>query len=118
MEPLVDIFARLALAVAIVGFLATFAEAIVEGLVAPLFKRYKLDTFWLFYIAWAVALGMVLLSGINLLEEFIPPTSPALAWVGRVLTAVIAGRGANFLHDLFSVKRKEAQRLSLIVRED
>ena len=106
---LAEIFVALAVPVAIVGFLATVAEAIVEGLISPIWKRYNLDGFWLFYIAWAVAGGLVLLSGANLFADFIPGESLALAWDGRVLTAVVAGRGSNFLHDLFSAKRKQSQ---------
>lgn len=108
MEALADILAALALPLAIVGFLATVAEAVVEGFISPLFKRYKLDTFWLFYVAWAVSFALVLLSGVNLFGDFIPADTVALAWVGRVLTAIIAGRGSNFLHDLFSAKRTQA----------
>lgn len=106
---LAEMFAGIAGAVAIVGFLATVAEAIVEGLVSPIWKRYELDGFWLFYVAWAVAGGLVLLSGANLFDQIIPAESVALSWVGRALTAVVAGRGSNFLHDLFSVKRKQAE---------
>lgn len=114
MDNLSEIFANLALAVAIVGFLATVAEGIVEGLISPIWERYKLDDFWLFYVAWVVAFPLVLLSGVNLFADFIPPTSPALVWVGRVLTAIIAGRGSNFLHDLFSAKRAQAAQGKLI----
>lgn len=114
MENLNDIFANLALAVAIVGFLATVAEGIVEGLISPIWERYELDKFWLFYVAWGVAFPLVLLSGVNLFADFIPATSPALEWVGRVLTAVIAGRGSNYLHDLFSAKRAAADQGKLV----
>ena len=108
-EALMEIFAGLVAAVAIVGFLATAAEAVVEGLISPIWKRYKLDGFWLMYIAWAVAFGLVMLSRINLFADFIPGDTVALVWVGRVLTAIIAGRGSNFLHNLFSVKRSQMQ---------
>ena len=103
-EALLDIFAGLILPVAIVGFLATVAEAIVEGFIAPIFDRYeklKPHKFWLFYVAWVVSGVLVFLSGVNLFEQFIPD----YAVVGQVLTSVIAGRGSNFLHDLFSARR-------------
>jgi len=108
-QALIEILAGLSLSVAIVGFLATSAEAIVEGIFAPIFDRYeklKPHKFWLMYVAWAVSFGLVFLSGVNLFTDFIPASSPALATVGRVLTAIIAGRGSNFLHDHFSGKRK------------
>ncbi len=107
-EVLLEIFAALVGAVAIVGFLATVAEAIVEGFVAPVFDRYPKLTphkFWLFYVAWAVSGVLVFLSGVNLFEQFIPN----YGIVGQVLTAIVAGRGSNFLHDLFSAKRKQAE---------
>lgn len=103
-----DVMIGLVAAVAIVAFLATVAEGIVEGFIAPLFKRYGLDEFWLFYIAWGVVIPLVILSRVNLFESFIPADSPALAWFGRALTAIIAGRGANYIHDLFSIKRNQA----------
>ena len=116
-EVLLEIFTALVGAVAIVGFLATVAEAIVEGFVAPIFDRYEKLTphkFWLFYVAWAVSGVLVFLSGVNLFEQFIP----AYGTVGQVLTAIIAGRGSNFLHDLFSARRKQAQVNASLVRSE
>lgn len=112
-EALMDIFGSLVLQVAIVGFLATVAEAIVEGFIAPVFDRYekmKPHKFWLMYAAWGVSFVLVLLSGVNLFAEFIPD----YAMVGRVLTAIVAGRGSNFLHDLFSARRASARADRLI----
>jgi hypothetical protein len=47
------------------------------------------------YIAWAVSGVLVALSGVNLFAEIMPS-----AIVGQVLTAVVAGGGANLLHDI------------------
>lgn len=93
--------------IAIVGLLATCAEALTEGLIAPIFSKYNLDTFWLQYLAWAAAGALVGLSGANLFGGVLPPL------VGVILTALIAGRGSNFLHDLFSATAKRAQREKL-----
>jgi hypothetical protein len=93
--------------IALVGLLATCAEALTEGLIAPIFDKYKADTFWLQYLAWAMAGALVGLSGANLFGAILPPL------VGVILTALIAGRGSNFLHDLFSATAKRAQREKL-----
>lgn len=100
-----DVITYSAAALAGVAFLATAGEAIVEGLVAPVFDKYSLDKFWLMYAAWIVTGILVMLSGANVFDEYIP----SYPLVGRVVTALIAGRGSNFIHDLFSsqVKRGE-----------
>lgn len=95
--------------IALVGLLAVVAEGLVEGLVAPLFDKWQLDKFWLTYAAWAVVSILVGLSGANLFVGIFPPL------VGVILTALIAGRGANWIHDVFSraAKSKEAIALQL-----
>lgn len=84
------------MALVIALFLATVANRLVEGLVTPLFVRQGWDKFFLLYVSWAVGAALVLASGVNLFVAYIP--SPA---VGLILTALVAGGGANLLHDLF-----------------
>ncbi len=100
---------------AIVAFLASVSEALVEFFVVPAWSKVKLDTFWLMYVGAAVAAGLVFLSGQNLLAGYLPPQ---LEIVGRVLTALLAGRGSNWVHDFFSAQRKTAvlasQRASIL----
>ena len=82
--------------VAIALFLATVAEFLVDGLVAPVFEKFNLDRFWLRYIAWGVASGIVALSAINLFDSYVP-----VKWMGQILTAVFCGGGSNKVHDFF-----------------
>ena len=87
-----DTLARVAVAV----FLAAVAEFLVDGLVSPAFDKFGLDKFWLRYIAWGVASGVVALSAVNLFDGYIPS-----ALVGQALTAVFCGGGSNKIHDFF-----------------
>lgn len=75
--------------------ISTLANAIVEALIKPIWERYNLDNFWLLYIAWIVAGVLTFLGNINLFEAVFEP-----AIVGLILSAVIAGRASNILHDL------------------
>jgi len=80
------------------AFLAIVANKLIEGLVAPIWNKAGLDRFYLLYVSWLVGGLLVWLSGVNLFKDLI------LSWpVGQVLTAIVAGGGASFLHDLFDV---------------
>ena len=78
----------------VIGFMV-LANRLVEMLVTPLFEKFEWDKFWIMYIAWVVSGVLVAFSQVNLFEAFIPNQI-----VGLVLTAIIAGGGANLLHDL------------------
>src|SRR5690606_622793 len=71
------------------------ANRLVAMLVTPIFDKYSLDKFWLAYPAWILAGVLVWFTGVNLFASFIPN-----ALIGQILTSVIAGGGANLLHDL------------------
>jgi len=78
----------------VIGFMV-LANRLVAMLVLPLFEKFELDKFWLMYVAWAFSGVLVAFSQVNLFAAYIPN-----AIVGLVLTAVVAGGGANLLHDL------------------
>jgi hypothetical protein len=78
----------------VVGFMV-LANRLVEALITPIFDKYELEKFWLMYVAWAVSGVLVWLAGVNLFVEFMPDPL-----VGKILTAIVAGGGANLLHDL------------------
>ena len=81
---------------AMAAFLATVTNRLVEGLIKPVFVKYKWDKDWLMYIAWAIGAALVLATGITLFPGvFVYPI------VGQILTALVAGGGANLLNDLF-----------------
>lgn len=100
------------LTLAIVVTLAAVAEALTEFFIAPLWERRKLDPFWLAYVGAGVTAVLVLLSGQNLLSDylladFLPPI--VSIWIGRVITALLAGRGSNWVHDFWSARRKAVE---------
>ena len=78
----------------VIGFMV-LANRLVEALVTPLFEKYNLDKFWLLYVAWAVSGVLVAFTQVNLFAEYIPNHT-----IGLVLTAIVAGGGANLLHNL------------------
>jgi hypothetical protein len=71
------------------------ANRLVAALVTPIFEKYSLDKFWLMYPSWILSGVFVWFTGLNLFAPFIPN-----ALIGQILTAVVAGGGANMLHDL------------------
>lgn len=79
--------------------IATIANGIIEAIVKPLFEKFELDNFWLMYAAWFVAGVLSFLANLNIFGGVF-----ASAIVGQVLTAVIAGRASNILHDLSDQK--------------
>jgi hypothetical protein len=81
---------------AMAAFLATVTNRLVEGLIKPVFDKFKWDKFWLMYVAWVIGAALVFATGINLFPGvFVYPV------IGQVLTALVAGGGANLLNDLF-----------------
>lgn len=82
------------------SLLSLITERIVAALVAPIKQRWPdLNLWWLLYPSWVLGGLIAYFANINLLAELVPNLDPLL---GRVLTAVIVGGGANLLHDLFA----------------
>jgi hypothetical protein len=71
------------------------ANRLVAALITPIFDKYKLDHFWLMFVAWIISGVFVWLTGVNLFAPYIPN-----ALIGQILTAIVAGGGGNLLHDL------------------
>lgn len=82
-------------------YIATLGNRLVEALVAPIWKKFELDTFWLMPIAWVVCGVLGALAGLNLFADVFPDPL-----VGVILTAIAIGCGANFLHDFFDFFKK------------
>lgn len=78
----------------VIGFMV-LSNRLVAALVTPIFDKYNLEKFWLMYVSWVLAGVLVFLADANLFEAYI-----ANPMIGKVLTAVVAGGGANLLHDL------------------
>lgn len=75
--------------------LMVLANRLVEAFVTPIFERFNLDKFWILYIAWIISGAFVFPTGLNLFSEIIP--NPLF---GQILTAIVAGGGANILYDI------------------
>lgn len=82
----------------IVAFVVVVGERLTEALARPLFTRFNWDTFWLLYVAWLICSGLVALTQVNLFAAYIPD-----ALAGLILTAIVAGGGSNFLHEIFNL---------------
>lgn len=76
-------------------YLMVLANRFTAMIFKPIFEKYQLDNFWLAYIAWVLSGILVALTGLNLFAEYIPSVL-----AGQIITAVVAGGGANLLHDL------------------
>lgn len=87
------------------------ANRLVAALVTPLFDHYGWDHFALMYIAWIISGVFVWLTGVNLFVAFIPNVL-----VGKILTAVVAGGGANILYDL--TDKPEAMLIPVVEDKD
>lgn len=79
----------------IVVGLMVLANRLVEAVFTPIFDRHGLDKVWLMYIAWIVSGIFVWFSEVNLFTGIISSDV-----VGQIVTAIVAGGGANLLHDL------------------
>ena len=78
-------------------FLALAANRIIEGFVAPIKQKYpEIDFWWLIYVSWVLGGVLGWLSGINLFASYLPQEL-----VGRILTAIVIGGGANLIKDIF-----------------
>jgi len=103
---LTEIFGAIGISAQVVvqaAFLIVVSNRLVEGLIKPLFERLGWDTFWLMYVSWGVG---GLLVGLGEIDLFVT-VLPALVWgifpghvVGIVLSALVAGGGANLVNDL------------------
>lgn len=75
------------------GF-SVVVNRIVAGGISPIFERKGWDRFWLMYIAWALAALVIIATGINIFEPYIP-----IGLIGQIFTAIVVGGLANFQHD-------------------
>jgi len=75
--------------------LVLLVNRIVAGLMTPLMDEIGLNKKWLMYVAWIFSAWIIFVTDLNLFTAIIP--DPV---VGKLLTSVAIGGGANVLHDL------------------
>jgi hypothetical protein len=79
--------------------LAFLAESLTEYFFADLLTGARAR--YLKYIACLVGIGLAMLYQINIMGPLLG-LCPRWAYPGQALTGVLLGRGANFVHDIYS----------------
>ena len=79
--------------------LAFLAESLTEYLFGDLLSGPRAR--YLKYIACLVGIGLAMLYQIDIMGPLLG-ISPRWALPGQALTGVLLGRGANFIHDIYS----------------
>lgn len=79
--------------------LAFLAEGMTEYLFSDVFDAAGVDRKWLKYVAAAVGVALAVLYRLDLFAAYfdLHAVYPAVGWV---LTGLVIGRGANYVHDL------------------
>ena len=88
--------------------LAFLCESLTEYFFKDLFAA-KLDVKYLRYVSALVGVGLCLGYGLDLFHDLLG-LSPLFGPLGQVLTGLILGRGANYVHDFYSRFIQRAQR--------
>lgn len=87
--------------IAIIFALALLVEGLTEYFLADLLQVLKLPASFLKLMAAGMGVALCLVYEVDALALFFG-LSPRWAPLGEVLTGLMLGRGANFLHDLYS----------------
>ena len=66
----------------------------VDFIIKPFFVKFNWDTWWLDKISFVLGVLLAYATGINAF-----PTTFTALWVGRLITALIAGCGPSILYD-------------------
>lgn len=80
--------------------LAFLCESLTEYFFKDVLAAFGIDTNYLRYIAAVLGIGLCLAYGLDVFGEFLG-LSPRFAYMGEVLTGLILGRGANYVHDFY-----------------
>lgn len=81
--------------------LAFLCESLTEYFFAEPLEGLGIDTKYLRYVAAVVGVGLALLYGLDALRDFLGLNARIFP-LGEVLTGLILGRGANYVHDFYS----------------
>ena len=92
---------ELLIPIAAVLGLALLCESLTEYFFAPLLAKFRINKGYLRYISALVGVGLCLLYGVDALSGLLD-LSPRFAPLGEVLTGLVLGRGANYVHDFYT----------------
>ncbi len=81
--------------------LAFLAESLTEYFFSPILETLKIDTKYLRYVASIVGVALALLYQVDLLQTFLG-MDPKVPILSQVFSGIILGRGATYVHDLYS----------------
>ncbi|MEE9198212.1 MAG: hypothetical protein V3U26_00280 [Dehalococcoidia bacterium] len=81
--------------------LAFLAESLTEYLFSRPLADLKINREYLRYVAAGVGVVLALVYKVDILAQF-PGLGAEYPVVGRVLSGLVLGRGANFAHDFYS----------------
>jgi len=81
--------------------LAFLCESLTEYFFADPLARLGIKPAYLRYVAALVGVALALLYGLDALQTFLS-LSPRIDHLGEVLTGLMLGRGANYVHDFYS----------------
>lgn len=81
--------------------LAFLAETITEYFFANWLGRLRLDAKYLRYVSAVIGVALCLAYGVDIMGDVLG-LSPRLGAVGQVLSGLMLGRGANYVHDFYS----------------
>lgn len=85
-------------------------QGFVEAAIKPIFVKFKLDTWWLFYVAGAIGLLVGWFGGFNAFTGWFEHTP----WLGRVFTTAAMFAGPSFLYNM--VDNGQAARLPMAIK--
>ncbi len=91
---------------AALGF-AFLCEGLTEYFFSNLLVALKIDTAYLRYLAALVGVTLCLAYGLDVFKDLLG-VSARIDHLGEVVTGLALGRGANFLHQLYSAYGKRA----------
>ena len=74
--------------------LVVLVNRIVAGFFTPIVEKLKIDKDLLMYMAWGLGAYIIFMTELNLFAAIIPDPL-----VGKILTSIAVGGGANILHD-------------------
>lgn len=80
---------------------AFLCEGVTEYFFEGPVKGLKLDVVYLRYVSALVGVALCVAYGIDIFEELLD-VSAGYGVVGEVLTGLVLGRGANYVHDFYS----------------